>query len=326
MPELRWILIAFGLALLIGIYAWGRRNAKSVVADDDSTLRARPDPVFEPASSYEEFERPLVAPIEDVEVQTVSEESIDPPRTEMRPAPKYEAPRYEAPRYAADESQEPTIEARVDRSYRDPRSPRIEPTFHDAFHEESVTAELPVDDAESMSTRERAETTQAPTLSMSNTPQPRRIERRKIIALRLAVGPQRLNGTQLRNALEAEGLQHGRFDVFHRVDEQGAAIFSVASMVEPGTFDLEKMPQENFPGVTLFTQLPASVAGMLAFNELIACSRRLHAVLGGTLQDERGVPLTVHRIERIRQEIREFEHRPTPESQRANPTVSPTPP
>jgi FtsZ-interacting cell division protein ZipA len=49
---------------------------------------------------------------------------------------------------------------------------------------------------------------------------------------------------------------------------------------------------------------------MLAFNELIACSRRLHAALGGTLQDERGVPLTVHRIERIRQEIREFEHKP----------------
>jgi FtsZ-interacting cell division protein ZipA len=63
---------------------------------------------------------------------------------------------------------------------------------------------------------------------------------------------------------------------------------------------------------------------MLAFNELISCSRRLHAALGGTLQDERGVPLTVHRIERIRQEIREFEHRPAGDPlQRSSSTHSP---
>jgi len=161
-------------------------------------------------------------------------------------------------------------------------------------------------------------------LSMSSTPPPRRIERRKIIALRLAAGPQRLKGADLKSALEAENLQHGKYDVFHRLDTHGAAIFSVASMVEPGTFNLEKMPQESFPGVTLFTQLPAPVAGMLAFNELIACSKRLHAALGGTLQDERGVPLTVHRIERIRQEIREFEHRPATD-QRPSTTFSPTP-
>ena len=30
-------------------------------------------------------------------------------------------------------------------------------------------------------------------------------------------------------------------------------------------------------------------------------------VVDGVLQDDRGVPLTVHRIERMRQEVREFE-------------------
>jgi FtsZ-interacting cell division protein ZipA len=46
---------------------------------------------------------------------------------------------------------------------------------------------------------------------------------------------------------------------------------------------------------------------MHALNELVACARRLQQSLGGTLQDDRGVPLTVHRIERMRQEVREFE-------------------
>jgi cell division protein ZipA len=165
----------------------------------------------------------------------------------------------------------------------------------------------------------------APTLSMSNTPTPRRIERRKIIALRLAAGTQRMPGAQLKAAFEAESLQHGRYDVFHRLDEEGNAMFSIASMVEPGTFNLEKMSQETFPGITLFTQLPGPVAGMLAFNELVACSRRLHAALGGTLQDERGVPLTVHRVERIRQEIRDFELRPAAETQRSGSTYSSAP-
>ena len=49
---------------------------------------------------------------------------------------------------------------------------------------------------------------------------------------------------------------------------------------------------------------------MHALNELVACARRLQANLGGKLQDERGVPLTVHRIERMRQEVREFERPP----------------
>ncbi len=302
MPELRWILIAFGVALLIGIYAWGRRGSRSAAADSEPTLRPRPDPAFETAASYEEFEGPLVAPIEDVETQTIAE------------SPEYPAAGL------VDESQEPTVEVQVDRSSRDARGARIEPTFG----EESVTAELPVDDREPIAASQRGSVTDAPTLSMSSTPAPRRIERRKIIALRLAAGAQRLKGAELKSALEAESLQHGKYDVFHRLDNQGAAIFSVASMVEPGTFNLEKMPQDSFPGVTLFTQLPAPVAGMLAFNELIACSKRLHAALGGTLQDERGVPLTVHRIERLRQEIREFEYRPTTE-QHSSSTLSPAP-
>jgi cell division protein ZipA len=323
MPELRWILIAFGLALLIGIYAWGRRGAKLAAVQEDAT--SRPDRAFEAAASYEEFERPLVAPIEDVEAEVIAAEAIDNDRTQLRPRAREQDPptrEQDQSRYVpADESLEPTVEVRVDRSSRDLRGARIEPTFG----EEGVTAELPVDDREPISASQRTPATDAPTLSMSSTPQPRRIERRKIIALRLAGGPQRLNGTQLKSALDAESLQYGRYDVFHRLDEQGAAIFSVASMVEPGTFNLEKMPQETFPGITLFTQLPASVPSMLAFNELIACSRRLHAALGGTLQDERGVPLTVHRIERIRQEIREFEHRPTNDPQRSSSTFSPTP-
>jgi cell division protein ZipA len=172
---------------------------------------------------------------------------------------------------------------------------RVEPTFADA-----ETAEMPVRPA-------AAPAADAPTLSSSEAPQSRRIERRKILSLRLAMAPQRIEGAKLLESLLAESLQHGKYNIFHRLHSDGSIVFSVASMVEPGAFDLEKMGETLYPGMTMFTQLPGPVPGMHALNELIACARRLQANLGGTLQDERGVPLTVNRIERMRQEVREFE-------------------
>lgn len=189
----------------------------------------------------------------------------------------------------------------------DPASPplhdtwrgRLEPTFADA-----PTEEMPVHPAAA------AAAPVAPTLSSSEAPQSRRVERRKILSLRLAVAPQKLEGAKLLESLLAESLQHGKYAVFHRLHADGSIVFSVASMVEPGAFELEKMGETLYPGITMFTQLPGPVPGMHALNELVACARRLQANLGGTLQDERGVPLTVHRIERMRQEVREFERPP----------------
>jgi cell division protein ZipA len=176
---------------------------------------------------------------------------------------------------------------------------RVEPTFADA-----PTEEMPVRPATP------ATSAAAPTLSSSEAPQARRVERRKILSLRIAMAPQRVEGAKLLEALQAERLQHGKYSIFHRLHGDGSIIFSVASMVEPGTFDLEKMGETVYPGITMFTQLPGPVPGMHALNEVIACARHLQANLGGTLQDERGVPLTVHRIERMRQEVREFERPP----------------
>ncbi|HKS53739.1 MAG TPA: cell division protein ZipA C-terminal FtsZ-binding domain-containing protein [Steroidobacteraceae bacterium] len=177
---------------------------------------------------------------------------------------------------------------------------RLEPTFADA-----PTEEMPVRAAASSAT-----TGAAPTLSSSEAPQARRVERRKILSVRLAMAPQRVEGAKLLEALLAESLQHGKYSIFHRLHTDGSIIFSIASMVEPGTFDLDKVGETLYPGITMFAQLPGPVPGMHALNEVIACARRLQANLGGTLQDERGIPLTVHRIERMRQEVREFERPP----------------
>jgi cell division protein ZipA len=296
MPELRWILIVFGAALMLGIYLWGRRNSRQAAASEEALLRSH-DSLPEPHSAYVFRDKPaddVIEPTLDESADVADDEPMEPIVADRRHRP-----------VDAEETSDEAEQSAADTSAvkeRDGRRARIEPKFGDG----EIETASPSQPAEAVRAP-AAPAVAAPTISMSNTPQPRRSDRRKIMALRIAAGAQRLPGDQLLAAMEAEGLQHGKYDVFHRIDADGATLFSVASMVEPGTFDPLRMAGESFPGITLFTQLPGAVESMLAFNEMVQTSRRLQEQLGGTLQDERGVPLTIHRLERLRQDIRDFD-------------------
>jgi cell division protein ZipA len=297
MNELRWILIGFGIVLLAGIYLWGRRSG---AVADDGVLR-RPEAAFQPHGFADAHREPA---------------RVDEPPPEEKPAINYEATavrpatvrpekrnfRAEAPVEESDESSPPiavrgsAVEPVRSNPVPDFRRGRLEPTLG---HDE-VTQE--------MQTQPMSAASAAPTLSSSETSGLRRADnRRKILSLRLSLAPQRVEGAKLHEVLQGELLNHGKYDIFHREHADGHSVFSIASIVEPGTFDLEKMNETLYPGVTLFAQLPGPVPGMHALNEMVACARRMHSSLGGVLQDDRGVPLTVHRIERMRQEVREFE-------------------
>jgi cell division protein ZipA len=317
MSELRWILIGFGIVLLAGIYLWGRRGGAAVA--EDVALRSRPEPALQPHGFTEvrrepafqrvevpEYEEPYEAndepdPAAD-EVKQPPEDYDDTAVRPVRSSSRVEArvPRGELPRPITKEA--PPAPSSESKPLPDFRRGRVEPTLGD----DGVTEEIPVQSPSST-----AVVTPAPTLSSSDTPAPRRSpERRKILSLRLSTAPQKIEGSRLQEVLAAELLTHGKYDIFHRLHSDDQAVFSIASMVEPGTFDLEKMNETLYPGVTLFAQLPGPVPGMHALNELVACARRLQQSLGGVLQDDRGVPLTVHRIERMKQDVRDFERPP----------------
>lgn len=317
MPELRWILLGFSIVVLAAIYLWGRRSSRSVPSED-ALVRVRPEPSFhtidEPATNQFEpanFD-PTAEETYDVDAHAAlaDEESVEVEQV-LTQEPKREDSAYtrtaSLPKFTPNET------------WRG----RIEPTFSDgeetaefASRETKATKASrfespPPASAESdmeVAGEEGGESeTIAPTLSSGDAPPPKRIERRKILSLRLAASPHRIEGGRLLEVMLAEELQHGKYGIFHRAHQDGTSIFSVASMVEPGSFDPDSMQTIQYPGVTLFAQLPASVPGMHALNEMIACARRLQQSLGGTLQDDRGIPLTVHRIEKLRQEVRDFE-------------------
>jgi cell division protein ZipA len=129
----------------------------------------------------------------------------------------------------------------------------------------------------------------------------------QIIALRIVAPPPSVfEGASLREAIEAAGLVFGRYQIFHRLDAVGQPVFSVASLREPGTFDLSTMDRASFRGVALFAVLPGPLPGSDAFDALIEAARAIAGRLGGLLQDERGVALGPVRTAELRESAAAF--------------------
>ena len=112
------------------------------------------------------------------------------------------------------------------------------------------------------------------------------------------------NGEDLRDALVELDLIYGDMGIYHRYDrEYREPLFSVASLVEPGTFPIEDMESFECPGVVLFFQ-PTQVADPLAvFDDLIATCHDLAGKLDGVEWDERREPLTEDKIALMRERL-----------------------
>jgi FtsZ-interacting cell division protein ZipA len=133
-------------------------------------------------------------------------------------------------------------------------------------------------------------------------------EEQKIVTLRVtAPGGVRWSGRQLLAALEQQELRFGRYRVFHRQVADGTTLFCIASLIEPGTFDLEAMPAQEFRGITAFAVLPGPVDPLQTWDALVACVRGLAESLSGMAQDAEGLPLTPLRAAALRDEVARFD-------------------
>jgi cell division protein ZipA len=133
-------------------------------------------------------------------------------------------------------------------------------------------------------------------------------EKQKIISVRVCAPAQvRWSGDALLAAFESHGLAHGRYHVFHRRHIDGTSIFSVASLVEPGTFDPAQMAMQEFKGVTLFAVLPGPIDPLLTIDEMLAAARGLAGELPGIVQDSKGAALSAERMLELREDVAHFQ-------------------
>jgi cell division protein ZipA len=135
----------------------------------------------------------------------------------------------------------------------------------------------------------------------------------KIVTLRIiARNNGSFPGDDLVLSLRGIGMRHGKFGIFHRHEgnDEDKVIFSAASLVEPGSFDLTNIKDQEIPGISLFMVIPGPVDGAEGFDLMMAAARTLAQGLDAELLDESGSTLSIQRERYMREEIIQFEHVP----------------
>lgn len=130
----------------------------------------------------------------------------------------------------------------------------------------------------------------------------------RIVTLRLIPRGAELPAERAVAALRNAGLEHGRYAIFHRQLDTNREGFSVASLTEPGSFDLEHLDRTSIAGLTFFVVLPGIGDPVSRFDAMVETARALSVELAADLFDERGSSWSSQRERYLREELIEYRH------------------
>jgi len=119
-------------------------------------------------------------------------------------------------------------------------------------------------------------------------------------------------GEDILHILLACDLRFGDMNFFHRHEFEagrGAIQFSVANMMQPGVFDIDRMGDFNTPGLVFFLTLPGPEDMMKAFDYMLETAQAVARNLDGDVLDESRSMLSKQSLEHCRQQIRDLERR-----------------
>lgn len=283
MSEIRWILAALGVILLLGIWWWGGRRSRQAPGNaelreampivpevEPHTYADRPAPRFVP-----EARERVIAHLEPLDIRTATLE---------------EEPLFDEPMTALVDPIELTID--------------LQHAVTDIG--EHTAASAPAKVAAPSSPDPPRNATER--LSSSPRSSPNTSELQRIVAIRVcATGEARWPGQRLMDALESLGLAFGRYEVYHRKHVDGRSLFCVASLIEPGIFDVAQMPTQEFRGVTLFAVLPGPLDAVQTLDALFETAGGLAEELTGVIQDHKGVVMTASGAVALRAEMAQFQ-------------------
>lgn len=118
------------------------------------------------------------------------------------------------------------------------------------------------------------------------------------------------SGQTIENAVREAGLVL-KDDGIYRYEVKDAQgylqpLLGLANIIEPGTFDANRLEQLTTPGLVLYLHLPAPVEARMAFDTLIELGTRLAALLEGDLCDETRSGLTKQTIGHLKEKVEAF--------------------
>ena len=135
----------------------------------------------------------------------------------------------------------------------------------------------------------------------------------EVIALSVVVNDdQVISGAALLPTFLTLGLKFGEMNIFHRHQDNagnGKVTFSVANMVNPGTFDLDNMETFTTKGITLFMTLPNAGEPAKVFKQMLSAAKQVAEEVGGQVLDGQRSMMTKQTEQHYKSKILEFDRK-----------------
>ncbi|NOX92699.1 MAG: cell division protein ZipA [Gammaproteobacteria bacterium] len=312
MDDLRWILLLVGVVVLVAVYFSGRFESEDWARERKQTHTGRRDKADskkkvatrttvkkEPGMGVVEPE-PVAEKPEQHELD-VARSSVKVPETKPVADPV-------SPTVPHDETVMPESATKADQEIPVDNKNETVNIEHFGIEDEITGIEIPVDLAVAEAEIHIAD------IVLDEEPEqaamPPGIEPLVLSVSIFTDGEENFSGPEIKEALEAEGLRHGAMRIFHfhdpdkkDISENDDAVFSVASVLEPGFFDLKKLDEMQTPGLMLFCQLPGPLSGEDALEAMLDKGRGLAVRLHGHMCDDKRNRFTAqarnHYLDRI---------------------------
>ncbi len=119
-----------------------------------------------------------------------------------------------------------------------------------------------------------------------------------VIALHIVAKQGDFAGADLVKAANLAAMRYGEMEIFHFLGAtQGALTFSMANMLEPGTFDLENLNGFTTPGVLLFMESELQDDLSTSLNSMAKVARNICERLDAQLCDEHRRPFDIEQLD-----------------------------
>lgn len=318
MQDLRLILIVVGAVAIIALLLHGLWTSRK---ERSSLFRARP-------MKRRKYEPQDEAADDISEAHGSRHSAVLPEDPAPRVSPYSEAQNEQDPllsagrMYPSSEPEEPSVVPKAQSPRRQPvKAPETEPQIglFDALEQEEPVPAAPAPEVITTASVISAAETDVPHAEepaaepeavsvQEETPRSSAENNELVLALFVSAHPgQMLAGDILRTAIEQAGFRFGAMNIYHRhVDPAGSGpvLFSLANMVNPGTFVPEQMEEIETPGVAMFMMVPSYGDPGQNFKLMLQAAQRIASDVGGVVLDEERKMLTPQKIEVYKARIR----------------------